>query len=243
MRRYGWVLVLAGLLGAWEAWVDLRSVPDYLLPSPSGIVSTLWSQRSLLVSEAGVTFREMILGFLAAMVAGLAAATLLQRLPVVRRAVYPLLVALQTVPVVAVSPLLVINLGFGLSPKILIVALMCFFPVTVNALDGFTAAPADMRRAMLTLNASPRAIFWRVQLPWAAPRVFSGARIAATYTAVGALFAELAGGSGGLEDSMRNQLDTQLVGAAIFMLALLALALFGAVTLLERVALPWSREG
>jgi putative hydroxymethylpyrimidine transport system permease protein len=156
--------------------------------------------------------------------------------------VYPLLVASQSVPVVAIAPLLVIYLGFGLSPKVLIVALVCFFPVAANALDGFAAAPGDLRRTMRTLNASQRAIFWRVELPWAAPRIFTGARIAASYAAVAALFAEYAGGSGGLADSMHDQLDTGLVGAAVVLLAALALGLFGAVTLLERVAIPWARE-
>jgi putative hydroxymethylpyrimidine transport system permease protein len=137
----------------------------------------------------------------------------------------------------------VIYLGFGLSPKALIVALVCFFPITANALDGFASAPAELRRTMRTLNATPRAIFWRVELPWASPRVFTGARIAASYAAVAALFAEYAGGSGGLADSMHDQLDTQLVGAAIVLLALLALGLFGLVTLLERVMIPWAREG
>ena len=128
----------------------------------------------------------------------------------------------------------------GLTP---FVALVCFFPITANALDGFASAPAELRSTMRTLNATPRAIFWRVELPWATPRVFTGARIAASYAAVAALFAEYAGGSGGLADSMHDQLDTQLVGAAILLLALLALALFGLVTLIERVVIPWAREG
>jgi putative hydroxymethylpyrimidine transport system permease protein len=242
VRRYGWVLVLAGLLAAWQTWVDLRSVPDYLLPSPSGIASALWDERSTLGSEKLVTLREMLVGYAAAVAAGLGAAILLQRVSWLKQPVYPLLVASQSVPVVAIAPLLVIYLGFGLSPKVLIVALVCFFPVAANALDGFAAAPGDLRRTMRTLNASQRAIFWRVELPWAAPRIFTGARIAASYAAVAALFAEYAGGSGGLADSMHDQLDTGLVGAAVVLLAALALGLFGAVTLLERVAIPWARE-
>jgi putative hydroxymethylpyrimidine transport system permease protein len=242
MRRYAWVLVLAGLVAAWQAWVDLRSVPDYLLPAPSGIASALWDERSTLASQTLVTLREMLVGYAAAVAAGLGAAILLQRVAWLKQAIYPLLVASQSVPVVAIAPLLVIYLGFGLSPKVLIVALVCFFPVAANALDGFAAAPGDLRRTMRTLNASQRAIFWRVELPWAAPRIFTGARIAASYAAVAALFAEYAGGSGGLADSMHDQLDTGLVGAAIVLLAALALALFGAVTLLERVTIPWARE-
>jgi putative hydroxymethylpyrimidine transport system permease protein len=236
------VLVLAGLVAAWQAWVELRSVPDYLLPAPSGIASALWDERSTLASQTLVTLREMLVGYAAAVAAGLGAAILLQRVAWLKQAIYPLLVASQSVPVVAIAPLLVIYLGFGLSPKVLIVALVCFFPVAANALDGFAAAPGDLRRTMRTLNASQRAIFWRVELPWAAPRIFTGARIAASYAAVAALFAEYAGGSGGLADSMHDQLDTGLVGAAILLLAALALALFGAVTLLERVTIPWARE-
>jgi putative hydroxymethylpyrimidine transport system permease protein len=242
MRRYAWVLVLAGLVAAWQAWVDLRSVPDYLLPAPSGIASALWDERSTLASQTLVTLREMLVGYAAAVAAGLGAAILLQRVAWLKQAIYPLLVASQSVPVVAIAPLLVIYLGFGLSPKVLIVALVCFFPVAANALDGFAAAPGDLRRTMRTLNASQRAIFWQVELPWAAPRIFTGARIAASYAAVAALFAEYAGGSGGLADSMHDQLDTGLVGAAIVLLAALALGLFGAVTLLERVTIPWARE-
>ena len=242
MRRYAWVLVLASLVAAWQAWVDLRSVPDYLLPAPSGIASALWDERSTLASQTLVTLREMLVGYAAAVAAGLGAAILLQRVAWLKQAIYPLLVASQSVPVVAIAPLLVIYLGFGLSPKVLIVALVCFFPVAANALDGFAAAPGDLRRTMRTLNASQRAIFWRVELPWAAPRIFTGARIAASYAAVAALFAEYAGGSGGLADSMHDQLDTGLVGAAIVLLAALALGLFGAVTLLERVTIPWARE-
>jgi putative hydroxymethylpyrimidine transport system permease protein len=242
MRRWAWIPVLAGLVLAWEAWVQLRDVPDYLLPAPSAIAQALWDERSTLASQALVTLREMLLGFAAAVAAGLAAAVVMQRLPWLRTALYPLLVGSQSVPVVAIAPLLVIYLGFGLAPKVLIVALVCFFPVTANALDGFASAPAELRSTMRTLNASERATFWRIELPWAAPRIFTGARIAASYAAVAALFSEYAGGSGGLADSMHDQYDTALVGAAIVLLAALALALFALVTVVERLAIPWARE-
>lgn len=245
MRRFAWILVLAVLVAAWEAWVDLRSIPDYLLPSPSAVAQALWSNRTTLAHEVGVTLREMVVGYLAAIAAGLAAAIVLRRVDWLRGAIYPLLAGWQSVPVVAVAPLLVIYLGFGLTPKVIIVALVCFFPITANALDGFARSPQELRRAMRTLNASDRAIFWRIELPWAAPSIFTGARIAASYAAVAALFAEYAGGSGGLGDTMRNaqaQLDGATVGAAIVLLAALALALFGLVTLFERVAIPWARE-
>jgi putative hydroxymethylpyrimidine transport system permease protein len=242
MRRYAWIPLLALLLLAWEAWVRLRGIPDYLLPAPSDVARALWDNREDLASQALVTLREMVLGLLLAVAAGLAAAIVLQRLDWLRAAAYPLLIASQSVPVVSLSALLLIYLGFGLAPHVVIVALVCFFPVTANALDGFRRTPADLRRMMRTLNATPGAIFWRVELPWALPRIFTGVRIATAYAAVGAVFSEYAGGSGGLADSMREQLDTPLVGAAITLLALLSLALVGLVVLLERAAVPWADE-
>ncbi len=242
MRRFAWIPLLALLLLAWEAWVRLRGIPDYLLPAPTDVARALWDNRSDLASQALVTLREMLLGLLLAVVAGLAPAIVLQRLDWLRAAVYPLLIASQSVPLISLSPLLLIYLGFGLTPHVVIVALVCFFPVTANALDGFRRTPADLRRMMRTLNASPRAIFWRVELPWAAPRIFTGVKIATAYAAVGAVFSEYAGGSGGLADSMREQLDTPLVGAAITLLALLSLALVGLVALLERAVVPWADE-
>src|SRR3954468_985765 len=245
MKRFAWLWVLAGLVLAWEAWVDLRSVPDYLLPSPSGIASALWDERSTLLSQAAVTAREMLLGFALAVILGLGAAIVLQRLPWLRRAVYPLLVASQSVPVVAIAPVLVIYLGFGLAPKVAIVALVCFFPVTVNALDGLRSVDPEYLRVMRTLRGSRLSTFRRVEVPWALPAAFSGARVAASYAAVAALFAEYAGGSSGLGETMQTataQLDAPLVGAAVVVLAALALALFAAVSAAERIAIPWARR-
>ena len=242
MRRYAWIPLLVLLLLAWEAWVQLRDIPDYLLPAPSAVAQALWDGRSDLASQALVTLREMLLGLLAAVAFGLAAAIALRRLSWLHAAVYPLLIASQSVPIVSLSPLLLIYLGFGLTPHVVIVALVCFFPVTASALAGFDGTPADLRRMMRTLNASPRAIFWRVELPWALPQIFTGVRVGTAYAAIGAVFSEYAGGSGGLADSMRDQLDTPLVGAAITLLAVMSLALVGLIVLFERLAVPWANE-
>lgn len=242
LGRLGWMLVLAGLIAAWQAYVRLRGIPGYLLPAPSDIGWSLIHERSRLASDGLVTLREMLAGYAAAVLGGLAAAVGLHASATARRAVYPLLVASQSVPVVAVAPVLVIYLGFGLAPKVLIVALVCFFPVTVNALDGFSAVDPEYRRMMRTLHAGRWAIFRRVEFPAALPNLFSGMRVAASYAAVAALFAEYAGGSGGLAVPMRDPLDTALVGAAVAVLAGLALALFGAVTLAERMIAQWARR-
>jgi putative hydroxymethylpyrimidine transport system permease protein len=244
MRRFGWVVVLAAFLGAWEAWVRVRGV-GYLLPPPSTIVRTLIDERRRLASDSLVTLREMLLGYALAIGFGLSAATLLHASPTLRRATYPLLTASQSVPLVALSPILVVYLGFGLAPRLIVIALVCFFPITVNAVDGFEAVDPEYRRMMRTLDASRVAIFRRVEFPAALPAIFSGARVAASYTAVAALFAEFIGSSSGLGYAIAqgtNQYDTPLVGASVVLLAGLALGLFGAVTLTERLVAPWSRR-
>jgi putative hydroxymethylpyrimidine transport system permease protein len=149
------------------------------------------------------------------------------------------------VPVVAIAPILVLYLGYGLSPKLVIVALLCFFPIVVATVDGLRAVDPALVVAMRTLWAGRLAIFRRVELPAALPHVFSGARVAAAYAAVAAMFAEYAGSERGLGVAMRNgtdRFDAALTGAAIVALAALSLLLFGAVTLVERIALPWTRD-
>jgi putative hydroxymethylpyrimidine transport system permease protein len=243
--RAGWAVVLALLVAAWQAYVRIRGVPQYVLPAPTDVARTLWDQRGPLASAAGVTAREMLAGFAAALAFGVAAAVALHASATLRRAVYPLLVASQSVPVVAIAPILVIYLGFGLAPKLIIIALVCFFPITVGALDGFRSVDPEHVRVMRTLRASRAGIFRRVELPWALPSIFTGMRVAASYAAVAALFAEYAGADSGLGNAMREgtgQYDAPLVGAAVVVLAALALALFGAVTLIERVVLPWARR-
>ena len=243
--RIGWAVALLAILAAWQAWVRLRDVPDYLLPAPTDILAALRDDRGRLASDAAQTAWEMLAGFAAALAFGLASAAALHFSATLRRAVYPLLVASQSVPVVAIAPVLVIYLGFGLAPKVAIVALVCFFPVTVNALDGLRSVDPEYLRVMRTLRGSRLSTFRRIELPWALPAAFSGARIAASYAAVAALFAEYAGGSSGLGETMQTataQLDAPLVGAAVVVLAALALALFAAVSLVERLTIPWARR-
>jgi putative hydroxymethylpyrimidine transport system permease protein len=243
--RVGWLAVLAALVAGWQAYVRLRGVPQYVLPAPTDVARTLWDERGTLARAAWVTAREMLAGFAVALAFGLAAAVALHASATLRRAVYPLLVASQSVPVIAIAPILVIYLGFGLAPKLIIIALVCFFPITVGALDGFRAVDPEHVRVMRTLRASRAGIFRRVELPWALPSIFTGMRVAASYAAVAALFAEYAGADSGLGNAMREgtgQYDAPLVGAAVVVLALLALALFALVALAERLIAPWARR-
>ena len=155
MRRFAWVLVLVLLLAAWEAYVQLRDVPEYLLPAPSQIAQALWDDRSTLASQALVTLKEMLLGFAVAVAIGFAAAVVLHLVPWLRGAVQPILIASQSVPVVAIAPILVIYRGFGLAPKVLIVALVCFFPITVNTLDGLERVDPERRPKRLSREKKP----------------------------------------------------------------------------------------
>jgi putative hydroxymethylpyrimidine transport system permease protein len=246
MRRYGPPLVLlAAAVGLWELVVRAAHVQDYLFPAPSAVARSLASDRGLLASATLVTVREILLGYALAVALGLALAVVLHASAALRRALLPILVLSQTVPTVVLAPVLAILLGFGIGPKLIIVAIVCFFPIVVNAVDGLGSADPELVRMMRTLDGDRVAIFRRVEVPGALPAVFSGARIAATYAAVGAVFGEWAGSSSGLGFVMlqaQPELATARIFAALVILSALALALYGLVSLAERLLVPWHRE-
>jgi ABC-type nitrate/sulfonate/bicarbonate transport system permease component len=249
MRR--WILpalLLGGLIAAWQVAADTGALADalnlepFLVPSPSEIASSLWENRSLLAENAWVTLREVLVGFLFAVVVGLGFAVVMHLSETLRRASYPLLIASQTIPVIAIAPILVVWLGFGIWPKLAIVTLVCFFPITINTLDGLRATEPDAIKLMRTLDASRWQILWRVEAPGALPYAFSGARIAAVFTTIGALFGEWVGSDSGLGHQIlldNAQLETARVFAAFVVLSVIALALFGAIALAERRIVTW----
>jgi putative hydroxymethylpyrimidine transport system permease protein len=244
MRR--WLPPLALLVaavGVWELVVRAANVQDYVFPAPSAVARAFADDAGLLARATAVTVREIVLGYLVAVAAALALAVVIHWSAAVRRALLPILVATQTVPTVVLAPVLAILLGFGIGPKLAVVAIVCFFPIVVNAVDGLRATDPDLIRMMRTLDGDRRAIFTRVEWPAALPAIFSGARIAATYAAVGAVFGEWAGSSSGLGFVMlqaQPELDTARIFACVLVLSLLALALYGLVTLAERLLVPWS---
>jgi ABC-type nitrate/sulfonate/bicarbonate transport system permease component len=240
--------VIAVLIGAWELasrWeliADALSLEPFLVPSPSEIGDSLWSDRSLLAEEAWVTLREIVLGFACALAAGLGFATLLHHSPTLRRALYPLLVASQTVPIMAIAPILVVWFGFGIGPKLAIVALICFFPITVNTLDGLRSVDREAVKMMRSLDAGRRQIFTQLEAPSALPYVFSGAKIAVAVAVIGAVFGEWSGSSEGLGHLMQTdnaELNTDRLFAAVAVLSAMAVALFGLLTLVERRVVRW----
>jgi putative hydroxymethylpyrimidine transport system permease protein len=237
------VVLTVALLVAWELIVRLGHVPEYLLPAPSQILADLKTDWVILWPAMWVTLREVLIGFVIATVAGVGLAVLLHLYGPLRRAMYPLLIGSQTIPIVVLAPILVILLGYGILPKLVIVALICFFPIVVNGLDGLRAVDDDFIRMMYTLDATRWGIFRRVEFPGALPSFFSGMRIAATFAAIGAVFGEWSGSNAGLGYVMLEatpNLLTSRIFAAILMLTVISLALFGLVSLLERIAVPWA---
>lgn len=243
MRRV-WppLALLAAAVGLWELVVRAADVPDYLFPSPVAVASSLADDAGLLGTATVVTLREIVLGYMVAVALALAIAVVVHFSTALRRALLPILVFSQTVPTVLLAPILAILLGYGIGPKLVVVAVVCFFPIVVNAVDGLRSADPELVRMMRTLHGDRLAIFRRVEWPGALPAIFSGARVAATYAAVGAVFGEWAGSSSGLGFVIlqaQPALDTARIFAAVLILSALALALYVLVTLAERVLVPW----
>jgi putative hydroxymethylpyrimidine transport system permease protein len=243
-RTYAGAIALTlAVIGIWQLAVWLGNVPEYLLPSPSAIVADLKTDWVVLNPALWVTLREVLIGFVIATITGIGLAVLLHLSGPLRRAMYPILIASQTIPVIVLAPILVIMLGYGIMPKLVIVALICFFPIVVNGLDGLRAVDDDFITMMYTLDANRWAIFRRVEFPGALPSIFSGMRIAATFASIGAVFGEWAGSSAGLGYVMLEatpNLLTSRIFAAILLLTVISLVLFGLVSLVERLAVPWA---
>lgn len=249
MRRWlAPTLLLAALVGAWQvaastgAIADALHIEPFLVPSPVEIAESLWQNRSLLAENAWVTMKEVLLGIGCALVAGLAFAVVLHLFETMRRAFYPLIVASQTIPIPVIAPILVIWFGFGIAPKLVVVALICFFPITVNTLDGLRAVDPDATKMMRTLDASRWQTFRRVEAPAALPYVFSGAKIAVAVAVIGAVFAEAVSPNSGLGSLILRDgylFETTRQFAGVVVLSAMAISLFGLLALAERHLVTW----
>lgn len=247
MRRYGPpALLLLLAVAAWQGAASLDSVDDLTLASPVETWQALRDDFGLLMDNAWVTLSEVLLGLAIALAAGSGGAILMHLIRPLREAAYPLLVASQAIPIVVLAPLFVLAFDYGIGPKLAIVALICFFPVTVNLLDGLRSVDPELLKLMRSLGASRLATLWKVELPSSLPFLFSGLKIAATVSVIGAVFGEWAGAEKGLGRLVllgNNQLQTPRVYAGIVILTLMAVALFALAALLERLATPWQRQG
>jgi ABC-type nitrate/sulfonate/bicarbonate transport system permease component len=242
-RRFGPPVVLvAVLLVGWELYARSSGISPFVLPSPTRVISSLWESRDEAFRHAVPTIVETVVGFAVSIVFAIAAAVAMDRVGIVRRAVEPLLVASQTIPIVAVAPLVIVWFGFGLVPKILVVVLVTFFPITVALLGGFSTTEAAAADLMRSFGASSWQTFRKLRWPAGLPGLFTGLRISATYAVVAAVIAEYVGATDGLGIWMQlsqRSFRTDLVFGAILLTAVLSIGLFAAVVAAERAIIPW----
>lgn len=235
-------LVLIGSFVVWEVIVRAFHIRPIILPTPTSVFATLFDRWDVLWPNALYTAYETLLGFGLAIFVGVAFAVVIASSRVLRLALYPLLVMSQAIPVIAIAPLLVIWFGFGITSKVLVAALIAFFPVVVSTAAGLTSLDEGVVNLMRSFPASRFQIFIRARVPNALPEFFSGARVAAVFSVVGAVVGEWVGsdrGLGSLIIRSNARLATDMVFAAIILLAVTGVSLFAAVGVIERLALPW----
>ena len=235
-------LILISLVGIWELTVHLFNVPLWQLPPPSAIEQELVNNWSLLWLHTAVTLEEVILGFSVALIAGIVLAIGIAYSKILERSIYPIIIASQTIPVIAIAPLLLIWIGYGILPKVIVVAITSFFPITVNSVDGIKSVDADMVNMMRTMGASKWQIFTKLQIPNAMPYLFSGIKVGVSISVIGAVIGEWVGASKGLGYLITYSQPlflTARVFAAIFILSVMGIGLFLLASLAERLMLPW----
>lgn len=249
MRR--WLLptlLIGALIGTWQlaastgVIADALNLDPLLVPSPAEIAEALWESRSLIAENAWTTLGEIVLGFLLGLALGLGFGFLLRPFETLRLAFYPLIVASQAIPILVFAPILVVWLGYGIGPKLVVVALVCFFPIAVATADGLRSVDPEATKMMRTLDASRAQLLWRLEAPTSLPFVFSGAKIGVTFAPIAAVFGEWVGAESGLGHLVLQdnaQLNTARVFAAAFVLAAMALVLYGLLALAERRIVTW----
>ena len=242
LRAIAPLLLLAAGVAVWEWRVEAEETPSWFLPAPSLIGRTLLDDRGLLAEHAWVTLQEVLIGFAIALTAAILLAVAIHASAVFERSIYPIVIASQAVPIVALAPLLLVWFGYGLLPKVIVTALVAFFPITVGAVDGLRSADRETLQLLRTYGASRLRRFTMVNVPSALPGLFSGMRIGVAVAVIGAVFGEYVGANRGLGYLMNvssARLQTERVFAAIVVLAAMAITLFALVGLLERRVLRW----
>jgi len=240
------LLFVLFVLVLWQLLVKAFGVEESTLPAPTDVFGAMWESRTLLLDNSWVTIKEILIGYLAAIALGVGLAVLICTSPLVERAMYPWLVVSQMVPIPAIAPIIVIWTGFDIRPKVIVIALVSFFPIAVNTIDGLKSTEPELLNLLKTLGAGRWKRFRTAQLPSALPFLFSGLKVGAALSVIGAVFAEWVGADAGLGYlilTLNNQVATADMFATIIVLAAIGIALFGLVRLLERVALPWYTAG
>jgi NitT/TauT family transport system permease protein len=231
------------ILTFWQAYVDLFHVSRIVLPSPSDILKVSWQRYDLLLNETWPTFLESVYGFALALLIGVPMAVCVANSRILNLSLYPILIATQSVPKVAIAPIILVWFGLGMQSKLAIAFLVAFFPVVVDTATGLQATPPGLIELGRSLRASRWQMFWKVQLPAALPFVFSGAKVAVTLAVIGAVIGEFVGATNGLGNlllSANSQLDGPLAWAALIWLSVLGILLFVSVELAQKLIMPWA---
>ena len=239
-----WILpttIMIAIMIIWEFWVKIFGIQQWLLPAPSAIFLEMFESRDLFLMHTLVTITEVTLGFIIALAVGILLAGVISYSNIVERVAYPFVIASQTVPVIVIAPLLLIWIGYGMLPKIIVVVLISFFPIVVNTVDGLKSTDTEMMNMLRTLGASKQQQFFKVRVPYSIPFLFSGMRIAITLSVIGAVIGEWVGSSAGLGYLMIRsapQFLTDRVFASIIILSIMGITLFFLVVLIEKMFVP-----
>ncbi|MBE6821164.1 MAG: ABC transporter permease [Ruminococcaceae bacterium] len=235
-----WGIII--FLVLWHFFCALGAVPEYMLPSPSDVVKAFIDDRKLLFENAVITLKEAFIGLLSGVTVGFTAAVIMDSVEFLRRGIYPLMVLSQTVPTVAIAPLLVLWFGYEMTPKIILIVLSTFFPVAIGLLGGFESADKDTVALLRSMGANRKQIFLYIKLPSALPEFFASLKIAASYSVVGAVISEWLGGFGGLGVYMtrvKKAFAFDRMFAVIFLISTISLVLTALVSLAEKKSMPY----
>ena len=235
------LMIVALLL--WELGVRLFNVPEFVVPAPSAVFRSLIESRYHLMVAAKVTAIEVLVGFILSAVVGIAVALVIARFERFGRALYPLIVLFQNVPKVALAPIFILWFGYDMAPKLLLIVVIAFFPVTIDMLAGLQSVEPSFVSLMKSVGANKNKIMLRVRIPHALPHLFAGLKVAITFSVIGAIVGEFAGANAGLGYVIQfasTQLDTPLVFSALLVISVLGLAFYYVVELAERFLVPWS---
>ncbi len=237
-------LFIVLLIFIWQFVVGQGWIEKYILPAPSDIGYTLIQIIPEIKTHLFYTLEEALIGLFLATFFAIFLAVLMENIKLLKKVVYPLVIVSQTVPIIVLAPLFVLWFGFGLLPKIIIVVLVCFFPIVISLLDGFESIDPDILNLLKSMEASSFQIFKLVKFPAAMAHFFSGLRIAATYSIMGAIIGEWVGGSNGLGVYMiraKHSYALDKVFAVVIIIVILSMMIFKMIALLQYLLMPWDR--
>lgn len=233
------------LIVIWEAVARFEIVPTYILPAPTKILKTLFTDLGILREHILITLMEALVGLGIAIILAVIISILMDSVPIVKKSVYPLIITSQTIPIITIAPLFAIWFGFGYLPKIIIVVLVCFFPIAVSFLEGLASVDQDLLNLMESMGASRFQLYKIVKIPASMPSFFSGLRIAGTYSVMGATIGEWVGGKKGLGVYMmrvKHSFATDKVFATIIVITLLSVMILWAIAFIEKRTMPWLKD-